>query len=76
MLTSKVTSKGQITIPAEVREKLNIDAGDILACELINGGVRLRKVQPVDGKWHAAVSETLKDEWDSPEDEAAFRDLQ
>jgi antitoxin PrlF len=28
MTTSKVTSKGQITIPLDVRQRLGIDAGD------------------------------------------------
>ncbi len=28
MTTATVTSKGQITIPAEVRQALNVDAGD------------------------------------------------
>ena len=28
MATAVITSKGQITIPKEVRERLNVDAGD------------------------------------------------
>lgn len=75
MLTSKVTSKGQITIPAEVRKQLQIETGDVLAYELVKGGVQLRKVQAVDAEWHAALSQTLA-EWNSPEDEEAFRDLE
>ena len=70
-----MTSKGQITIPAEVRERLQIETGDVLAYELVKGGVQLRKVQPVDTQWNAAISQTLV-EWNSPEDEDAFRDLQ
>ncbi len=38
MLTSKVTSKGQVTIPAQVREKLGILAGDLLSYEFDHRG--------------------------------------
>jgi AbrB family looped-hinge helix DNA binding protein len=34
MLTARVTSKGQITIPADVRRALKIDQGDDLAFEV------------------------------------------
>jgi antitoxin PrlF len=33
MLTAKVTSKGQLTIPKEVRDKLGIKTGDTLRFE-------------------------------------------
>lgn len=36
--------------------------------------VRKRRAKPLDGAFHAALSETLT-EWSSPEDEEAFRDL-
>jgi AbrB family looped-hinge helix DNA binding protein len=32
--SSKITSKGQVTIPVEVREALGFDKGDVLAFEL------------------------------------------
>jgi antitoxin PrlF len=70
MILSKVTSKGQTTIPKEIRDTLHAAAGDTLAYEVQeNGAVLLRKVQPFDPAWHAALSETLADEWNSPEDE-------
>lgn len=45
MLTSTVTSKGQITIPKEIRELLNLHPGDRLDFIIENGRVY---VQPID----------------------------
>jgi AbrB family looped-hinge helix DNA binding protein len=76
MITSKVTTKGQVTLPKEIRERLHVQAGDTLAYEVqSDGAVRVRKMEPFDREWHQALSATLSDEWNSPEDEEAFRDL-
>jgi AbrB family looped-hinge helix DNA binding protein len=76
MTTSKITSKGQTTIPKEIREALHAGGGDTLAFEPQGDGtVMVRKVQPFDLTWHDALSSTFADEWNSPEDEEAFRDL-
>ncbi len=45
MLTSTITSKGQITIPKEIRAALNLHPGDRLDFIIENGRVY---VQPVD----------------------------
>jgi antitoxin PrlF len=45
MLTSTITSKGQITIPKEIRDALNLHPGDRLDFILDNGKVY---VQPAD----------------------------
>lgn len=71
---SKISIKGQVTIPARIREALGIEAGDLIAYELEEKSVRLKKLEPFDAAFHAAVSETLE-EWKSPEDEEAFSDL-
>lgn len=39
MATAVVTSKGQITIPKEVRERLNIDSGDRVEFVELDDGV-------------------------------------
>ncbi|MFC1877502.1 hypothetical protein ACFL2E_09575 [Thermodesulfobacteriota bacterium] len=36
--------------------------------------VKLKKIDPFDTAYHAAIAETLED-WASPEDEEAFDDL-
>ena len=74
MNTSKLSIKGQITIPKEVREKLGVKPGDWIAYELENGTVSIRRVEPFDAEFHAALSETLG-EWNSKQDDEAFRDL-
>jgi AbrB family looped-hinge helix DNA binding protein len=76
MQASKVTTKGQVTIPKEVRERLQVHAGDVIAYEFQEDGqVVVRKMEPFDAGWHRALSTTVADEWNSPEDEEAFGDL-
>jgi antitoxin PrlF len=48
VMTSKVTSKGQVTLPKEIREKLGIDAGDTLVYEVEGNVLRVRKARPFD----------------------------
>ncbi|HZA65990.1 MAG TPA: AbrB/MazE/SpoVT family DNA-binding domain-containing protein [Geminicoccaceae bacterium] len=72
--TSRITSKGQTTIPRAIREKLSLKPGDVLVYELDEDEVRLRKQMPLDVAYLRAVQTTLC-EWDSPEDAAAFDDL-
>lgn len=71
---SRLSSKGQVTIPSEVRERLHLEPGDTVIYEVEEECAVLRRAEPFDIAYHAAVSGTL-DEWTSPEDEEAFRDL-
>jgi antitoxin PrlF len=71
---SRLSSKGQVTIPVEVREKLHLESGDTVIYEVEEERVVLRRAEPFDLAYHAAVSDTLE-EWASPEDEEAVRDL-
>lgn len=73
-MTSRLSSKGQVTIPQQVRESIGLQPGDLVSYEVLDQFVLLRRVEPFDTTFHAALSETL-DEWASPEDEAAFHDL-
>ena len=72
--TSRITSKGQTTIPRAVREKLSLRPGDVIIYEVTDDEVRLRKQGPLDLTYLRTVQATLS-EWDSPEDAAAFDDL-
>jgi AbrB family looped-hinge helix DNA binding protein len=74
MLMSRLSSKGQVTIPKKIRDALDLSPGDRVGYELEDGSVRLRRVDPFDAAFHDALSGTL-DEWASAEDEEAFRDL-
>jgi len=72
---SKLSSKGQVTIPKKVRETLGLEPGNFVTYEILDDdAVILRRVEPYDAAFHLAVSDTLV-EWGSPEDEDAFRDL-
>ena len=74
MITSKVTSKGQVTIPKEVREALHIDPGDELAYVIQGATVLVRRVQPFDRVWHDSMASQLQ-EWNAPENDEAWSDL-
>lgn len=71
---SRLSSKGQVTIPKEAREAIRASASDLVSFEIVEDAIVLRKVTPFDAAFHRALSETL-DEWNSPEDEEAFGDL-
>ncbi|WP_374278696.1 AbrB/MazE/SpoVT family DNA-binding domain-containing protein [Azonexus sp.] len=72
---AKITSKGQTTIPQDVRAALKVGAGDLIAWEIgSDGSATVRRVQPLDIEYLKAVQGTLN-EWQSAEDEAAYRDL-
>jgi antitoxin PrlF len=70
-MVSRVSAKGQVTIPKKVRDELQLNASDFVAYELQEGCVVLRKVEPFDAQYHDALNATL-DEWATPEDEEAF----
>jgi antitoxin PrlF len=71
---AKLTSKGQTTIPREVRDKLALSPGDVIVFEIEGDAVRLRKVEPLDLGYLRAVQTTLC-EWELPEDAEAYDDL-
>lgn len=38
MLSATLTSKGQLTVPKEIRDRLRLEQGDVLDFELLPGG--------------------------------------
>ncbi|MFO7606477.1 MAG: AbrB/MazE/SpoVT family DNA-binding domain-containing protein [Desulfurivibrionaceae bacterium] len=72
---AKITSKGQTTVPRDIRALLHIKPGDLISWEETeNGAVQVKRVQPSDVEYLRAVEGTLG-EWASPADEEAYRDL-
>ncbi len=72
---SKISAKGQTTIPQEVRVALKTRPGDLLAWEVApDGRVAVRPIQPIELEWQLAIQGTLN-EWDTVEDEEAYREL-
>ena len=72
--TSKLTKKYQATVPAVVRKKLKLKAGDVIAFEIENETIKLRKASPIDIEFSSALVPTLS-EWESQNDEEAYNDL-
>jgi len=71
----KVTSKSQTTLPEEVLEALGAKPGDTLVYRVAGGKVTLARAEALDKGYLQAVEETLSEEWNSPEDAAAFDKL-
>ena len=71
----KITSKGQTTIPQDVRAALQVGPGDVIAWEIAaDGQATVRRVQPMDLDYLRAVQGTLT-EWHGAIDDEAYRDL-
>ncbi len=72
---AKITTKGQTTIPQDIRAALHVGAGDLIAWEMIDDGIaRVRRVQTLDIEYLRAIEGTLS-EWAGKADEDAYRDL-
>ena len=74
MLLSTLTSKGQVTIPAEICAALHLNPGDNIKFEIRDHRAIIAKAEPFDDINRTAMSHSLG-EWDSPEDDEAYRDL-
>lgn len=55
MPTSTLTSKGQTTVPKEIREALNLETGDRLSWEVRGGKVTVTTERPAFWRWEASV---------------------
>ena len=76
MELSKITARGQTTIPKRIREAANLREGDVLAFEVEGDHLAVRKVGPraSGDEYLLGLSQALG-EWASPEDEEAWREL-
>jgi AbrB family looped-hinge helix DNA binding protein len=74
MLTAKISSKGQSTIPAEIRKKLEVGPGDTIGFRIEGERITLQKIQKLDAGFLKLATDSFT-EWNSPEAEEAFRDL-
>ncbi len=55
MPVSTITSKGQTTVPKEVREVLNVDIGDKLTWEIRGGRVSITTERPALYRWKGVI---------------------
>ena len=65
-LTSRISGKGQVTIPKKIRETLGVAPGDLINYKVAGNIVMLKRIGSFDAAYHAALAQTL-DEWNSAE---------
>jgi len=76
MKTVKVSDKGQIAIPRDIRDNIGIERGDELVLFQIGGKILIEKSKKVAEKMEEDFSdllkfseESLKEVWDNKEDD-------
>lgn len=74
LIASKVTARGQTTIPAEIRAKLRLRPGDTIVYSETKDGFVIRKAGALDAEFLKLQGHSLSD-WLSSEADEAFRDL-
>jgi antitoxin PrlF len=74
---TRLTTKHQTTIPLEVRRALSLTAGDHVEFSVEGSTVTLRKAapRPSDDLVFRLIQAHAMRDWDTPEDDEAFRDL-
>lgn len=77
LITSKLTSKAQTTIPQPVRVALGVREGDELAYAIEDGRVVVTKAPPQPDRLGRPVDDPFATftEWDSEADRQAFANL-
>ena len=71
---ARLTSKFRVTIPTRVRKVLGIKRGDMVAFEICDRVVTLRRATRTDTTFSKAVEVTLS-EWHSQADERPYGDF-
>jgi len=61
MATSTLTSKGQTTVPKEVREALDVGVGDKLTWEVRGGKVAVSTERPAFYRWEGIIKNSSGD---------------
>jgi AbrB family looped-hinge helix DNA binding protein len=61
MPVSTITSKGQTTVPKEVRDALNLTPGDKLTWEVNGGRVAITTERPAFFRWEGVVKHGPRD---------------
>lgn len=76
VVTSKLTTKCQATIPEKIRGILDLHPGDSVVFEVMEDQkVYIHKASPVDLEFAKALEGSLATEWLSENDEEAYSDL-
>lgn len=62
---TRVSSKGQIVIPKDIRDNLNIREGDLLAAVSEENFIILKKIDPKITEEEKILLTRIKEAWDS-----------
>ncbi len=69
-LSSRITVKGQVTVPKKIRDELNVKSGDVIQFVKKGGDVVIKPVKTLlDLKGVVKTDRKLED-WDSARDQA------
>jgi AbrB family looped-hinge helix DNA binding protein len=76
-VVTRLTKKHQTTIPLAVRKVLGLKAGDHVEFVVDGSTVSVRKApfRMTDEMFFEALSSYAMRDWDTPEDDEAFRDI-
>lgn len=66
--TSKISEKGQTTVPKEIRDALGINSGDHIQYEIEGNVIRLRRIDTEENIWLKSIESTLE-EWHGSDDD-------
>jgi len=75
MPRSRLTKKGQATIPADIRAFLDIGSGDLISFSIKDDSVVIKKTNETENEYLMSLESSLAGEWLSREDSAAYDDL-
>ena len=75
--TAKITEKGQIAIPKEIRKIEGFKTGSKIAILTFKDHIELRPMGQISEKMATAIAseKSLAKDWNSKEDEEAWKDL-
>lgn len=68
-ITSRITTKGQVTVPKKVREALNLSEGDSISYEVHDNSAVIKRVPKIDVEWDKSIEATLTEWEDDLDDE-------
>ena len=73
-LVTKMTTKGQATIPSKVRKLLGVKPGDSVMFMIDGETVTLQRASALDAGFLKLANDSFTD-WNTPEADDAFREL-
>ena len=68
----RLSAKGQVSLPGEVRKALNLRPGDSVVFEIIDGTVNIRRADALDPFFHLPLFQALE-EWSQDQKATVFR---